>query len=269
MNQAFLVPGCVLWLRRGELLMLGQNARQSIAAAGENDIAVNFIVRPAFFSGTLPFLGEEETPLRHFIISCLIGENEEGYLLFHVADILPIQNLIENLIYTVMENTPNKRGILQMTMGLLFAQLINHTDMLEFDTQEQNTLVSVLRYIEEQYQDGSLTEVAGQLHYEPSSLSRLIRKKTGKNYTELLQENVSARQPGCCATRTEPLMRSQIRSDTRTSAISTGCSPHISACRPADTESANKGNYSAPQTRDAVHPSLRGGQRRCAPCRAE
>ena len=182
------VNGNPVTLRRGELLMLGQNARQSIAAAGENDIAVNFIVRPAFFSGTLPFLGEEETPLRHFIISCLIGENEEGYLLFHVADILPIQNLIENLIYTVMENTPNKRGIMQMTMGLLFAQLINHTDMLEFDTQEQNTLVSVLRYIEERYRDGSLTEIAGQLHYEPSSLSRLVRKKTGKNYTELLQE---------------------------------------------------------------------------------
>ena len=175
-------------LRQGELLMLGQNARQSIEAAGERDIAVNFIVRPAFFSGTLPFLGEEETPLRRFIVSCLTGESEEGYLLFHVADILPIQNLIENLLYTVMEDTPNKRGILQMTMGLLFAQLMNHTQALQFETQEQNTVVSVLRYIEGNYRDGSLTEIARQLHYELPSISRLIRQRTGKNYTELLQE---------------------------------------------------------------------------------
>ena len=182
------VNGTPLTLREGELLMLGQNARQSIEPAGERDIAVNFIVRPAFFSGTLPFLGEEETPLRRFVVSCLTGENEAGYLLFHVAEILPIQNLIENLLYTIREDTPNRRSILQMTMGLLFAQLMNHTEALQFETQEQNAVISVLRYVEEHYRDGSLTEIAGQLHYELPSLSRLIRQKTGKNYTELLQE---------------------------------------------------------------------------------
>lgn len=182
------VNGKAITLHQGELLMLGQNAHQSIEAAGERDIAINFIVRPAFFSGTLPFLGEEETPLRRFVVSCLTGENEAGYLLFHVAELLPVQNLIENLLYTLLEDTPNKRGILQMTMGLLFAQLVNHTEALQFETQEQNEVISVLRYLEENYRDGSLTEIAGQLHYELPSLSRLIRQKTGKNYTELLQE---------------------------------------------------------------------------------
>ncbi len=182
------VNGNAITLRQGELLMLGQNAHQAIEAAGEKDIAVNFIVRPAFFSGTLPFLGEVETPLRRFVVNCLTGENETGYLLFHVADLLPVQNLIENLLFTLLEDTPNKRGILQMTMGLLFAQLMNHTEALQFETQEQNVVVTVLRYLEENYRDGSLTEIADRLHYELTSLSRLIRQKTGKNYTKLLQE---------------------------------------------------------------------------------
>ena len=182
------VNGQEIRLRQGELLMLGQNARQSIAPAGEHDVAVNIIVRPEFFSGTLPFLGEEETPLRRFIISCLTGENEAGYLLFHVAELLPVQNLIENLLYTLMEETPNKRGIHQLTMGLLFSQLLNHTEALQFESAEENIILSVLRYVEENYKDGSLTEAAAMLHYELTSLSRLIRQKTGKNYTELLQE---------------------------------------------------------------------------------
>lgn len=182
------VNGQEIILRTGELLMLGQNARQSIEPAGEDDIAVNFIVRPAFFSGLLPFLGEEETPLRRFVVSCLTGENEEGFLLFRVSDVLPIQNLIENLLFTLLENTPNKRGVLQMTMGLLFAQLLNHTETLQLETQEQNAVFSVLRYVEEHYRDGSLSEIAAELHYELSSLSRLIRQKTGRNYTELVQE---------------------------------------------------------------------------------
>lgn len=182
------VNGNAITLHQGELLMLGQNAHQSIEAAGEKDIAVNFIVRSAFFSGTLSFLGEEETPLRRFVVSCLTGENEAGYLLFRVAELLPVQNLIENLLFTLLEDMPNKRGILQMTMGLLFAQLMNHTEALQFETQEQNAVISVLRYLEENYRGGSLTEIAGRLHYELPSLSRLIRQKTGKNYTELLQE---------------------------------------------------------------------------------
>ena len=182
------VNGTEIVLSKGELLMLGQHARQAIAPAGEGDVAVNFIVRPAFFSGTLSYLGEEETPLRRFVVSCLTGENEAGYLLFHVSGVLPIQNLIENLLYTLTEQIPNRRGILQSTMGLLFAQLLNHTDALQFETPEQNAVLSTLRYLEEHYTDGSLTEIAAALHYELPYLSRLIRQSTGKNYTELLQE---------------------------------------------------------------------------------
>lgn len=182
------INGTEITLREGELLMLGQNARQSIAPAGEGDVAVNFIVRPAFFTGTLPYLGEEETPLRRFVVSCLTGQNETGCLHFRVGEILPIQNLVENLIYTLHEDIPNRRGILQMTMGLLFAQLLNHTDAVLSDDRTQNAALSVLRYIEEHYADGSLTEIAERLHYELPYLSRLIRQATGKNYTELLQE---------------------------------------------------------------------------------
>jgi len=182
------VNGQEIVLRAGELLMLGRHARQSIAPAGEGDVAVNFIVRPAFFSGTLPFLGEEETPLRRFVVGCLTGENEDGCLLFRVSDVLPVQNLIENLLYTLLEDIPNRRGVLQMTMGLLFAQLLNHTDTLKLETREQSAVFSVLRYVEENYRDGSLGEIASRLHYELPSLSRLVRQKTGRNYTELVQE---------------------------------------------------------------------------------
>jgi AraC-like DNA-binding protein len=46
----------------------------------------------------------------------------------------------------------------------------------------------VLRYIEENYRGGSLTEIAESLHYELTALSRLIKRRTGKTYTDLMQE---------------------------------------------------------------------------------
>ncbi len=182
------VNDTAITLREGELLLMGQNTRQEILPAGERDIAVNFIVRPEFFSGTLDFLGSEDTPLREFIVACLCGSGTPAYLHFRVADIKPVQNLVENLLWTLISDTPNRRSINQLTMGLLFVQLLNHTDKLTVGSAEQDMIVRVLRYIEEHYADGSLTQIAQLLHYDIAWLSREIKRRTGKNYTELVQE---------------------------------------------------------------------------------
>lgn len=176
-------------LGEGELLLLGQNTRQEILPAGRDDIAVNFIIRPEFFSATLNYLGNEETPLRKFVVDCLCGGSGDGaYLHFQVSDVLPVQNLMENLLWTLTAEVQNRRGVNQMTMGLLFMQLMSFTDRLAGSSAEQDVVIPVLRYVEEHYRDGSLTEIASQLHYNLAWLSREIRRKTGKNFTDLVQE---------------------------------------------------------------------------------
>lgn len=182
------IDGQEILLREGELLLMGQNSRQEIRKAGQKDIAVNFIIRPEFFSETLPFLGNEESPLRTFLVDCLQSGTESQHLHFQVADILPVQNLVENLLWNLISPVPNKRGMNQMTMGLLFLQLTNYTERLRHQTPEQRAVWSVLRYIEEHYADGTLTEAAKLVHYDFAWLSREIKRCTGKTYTELVQE---------------------------------------------------------------------------------
>ena len=183
-----IINGTRIELHQGELLMLGQNARQEIEPASESDIAVNLIVKPVFFQSILSFLGNEETPLRRFILDCLSGNVSAGYLYFQVADVLPVQNLIENLVWTMIMDAGNKRGIYQMTMGLLMAELMEHTEALRFASQDEEILVRTLRYIEDHYQDGSLRELSHLTHYDMTALSRMVRARTGHTYTELLQE---------------------------------------------------------------------------------
>ncbi len=177
-------------LRQGELLFLNQKATQEIFPAGEDDIGVNFIILPEFFHYGLKMMESEENHLRDFIIDCLKGDNEaSGYLHFKVADILPIQHLIENLIWTIINNQTNKRSINQATMGLLFLQLMNHMDKMETDEKgtQQKFIAMVLSYIEEHYRDGELSELAEHLHYDLYWLSKEIKKRTGRTYTDLIQ----------------------------------------------------------------------------------
>lgn len=187
-STTHIINGIQIELRSGELLLLSQNARQEILPAGENDLAVNFIIRPEFFGATLSYLGDEETPLRKFIVDCLCGENDASFLHFKVSGILPIENLVENLLWTLITDTPNRRGINQATMGLLFMQLLNHTDKLRVPNRGQELVLYVLRDVEEHYRDGSLREIAAFLHYDEAWLSREIKRKIGKNFTELVQE---------------------------------------------------------------------------------
>lgn len=188
-STTHIVNGNRIELGEGNLLFLCQNARQEILPAGEEDIAVNFFVLPAFFDNVLETIGEEDTPLRRFVVDCLRNNRKSvGYLHFEVSDVLPIQNLLENVIWTLLFDTMQGRNLVKTTVGLLFLQLLNHTDRLASVYEEEKTVVKVLRYVETQYRDGSLRELSRLLHYDESTLSREIKNQTGKKYTELVQE---------------------------------------------------------------------------------
>lgn len=184
-----IINGSEITLNTGELLFLGQNSRQEIFPAGKDDIAVNFIILPQFFEKTILMIGEEDTPLRKFIVDCLCsGEDSGNFLHFKVSDILPVQNLVENLLWTLIHGSQSKRQINQTTMGLLFLQLLGYTDRLALSDREEKNTVRIYKYIEENYRNGSLTELAGVLNYDIYHLSALIKRKTGKTFTELIQD---------------------------------------------------------------------------------
>ena len=167
------IDGEELILREGELLLMNQDTVQEIWPAGKEDIAVNFIILPEFFDRTLQIMGDEENQLRDFIVGCLTGKDQTiRYLHFQVSDVLPIQNLVENLVWTILHRQPNRRSIHQVTMGLLFLQLMNYTERIQVgeEHREQGVLLAVYRYIEEHYRNG------------------MIHRMTGRTYTELLQE---------------------------------------------------------------------------------
>lgn len=185
-----IIDGNPVVLKAGELLFLNQHAVQEILPCQEQDIAVNFIILPEFFDTAFRMMGEEENSLRSFLAGCLCNDTRySSYLHFCVADILPIQNLVENMVWTLLNDPPNKSGINQITMGLLFLQLMHHTDKLHSgeESLEQQLILQVLRYIDENYRDGELTRLASALSYDVPWLSRSIKTLLGRTYKELLQ----------------------------------------------------------------------------------
>ncbi len=188
-STTHIVGGARVTLKEGDLLFLCPGTTHEVCRAEEGDLAVNFIVLPSFFASALAAIGEEETPLRRFLADCLCGRSSgAGYLHFGVAGVKPIENLVENLLWTLLEETPNKRETCRMTMTVLFLQLLGHAQSLTASEKEDTEIFRVLQYVETDYISGSFSELCRQLHYDPSWLSRQIKRKTGKTFTALMLE---------------------------------------------------------------------------------
>ena len=180
-----------LTLREGDLLFLNQNAWHEILPAAEDDLAVNFIILPEFFRRPISMI-ERENVLRDFLISTLAGESGlSGYLHIRARGIVPVENLIESMIWTLMGGRPGINTINQTSMGLLLMNLSKFADSINRDSPnqaEQNLIFSILQYIETHYQSGTLSEVSAMLHQSDYTVSRLLKRRLGQNFKELLQE---------------------------------------------------------------------------------
>ena len=109
---------------------------------------------------------------------------------FKVAEVLQIQNLLENMIYSLVTGKGDQNRINQTTMGLIFLYLLESVQYAEMrlPNQYENMIsMTTLDYIEQQYRTATLTELCEQLHLPMHVLSKMIRKNTGFNFKELLQ----------------------------------------------------------------------------------
>ena len=103
-----------------------------------------------------------------------------------------VWNLVENLVWSLMHEREGMQAMNQTTMGLLLRHLMHYTGRIRVNRDseqsfEQQLTLQVLRYIDEHYREGSLTELAALMGYDVYWLSRAINRLLGRNYKELLQ----------------------------------------------------------------------------------
>lgn len=184
------IGGREVVIRKGELLFLNQFTRHEILPAGKDDIAINFMILPEFFEVAYTMAGNNNV-LADFLVNVLRQDEERGeYLHFRVSEVLQIQNLLENMIYSLVTGNGDQNRINQTTMGLIFLYLLESVQYVEMrvPNQYENMIsMTTLDYIEQQYRTATLTELCAKLNLPMHVLSKMIKKNTGFNFKELLQ----------------------------------------------------------------------------------
>lgn len=178
-------------LRRGDLLFLNQNVSHEVLPTQADDLAVNFIILPQFFSRPVSMI-ERENVLRDFLLATLSGTVDgSGWLHIRAEGLVPVENLLESMIWTLVDHRGGTNTILETSMGLLFINLSMYAPIVGRsgpDQGEQALVFAALKYIEDRYPDGTLAQLSQDLGWPGYAVSRLLKKYTGSNFKELLQQ---------------------------------------------------------------------------------
>lgn len=172
-------------IKEGELLFLRSGTGHALQKAALNDVAINFIIKPQFLDSVFDAVGSQ-----NMLWSLLFNSAAAvPYLHFKVSEIVPVQNILENLAYLLLEKQGTSQRILQQTMTLLFLHLLSCSKELCNlpDIAKSTSLVAnVLREINENYRTASLTKLAQQNKISMPYLCSEIHKATGQTYKQLL-----------------------------------------------------------------------------------
>ena len=176
-------------LQQGDLLIMNRNVYHTVEVCGKEDILINIIALPDYFERVLTLSALEDSPMRRFFLDCILNENERpDYLLYNIRYVYPVRHLIENLVWSLKNDMPYKQSTNQRTLALALELLQYHADTIRSDTESTDIVWMIQRYIDTRFSDGSLEDAARLLHYDYRWLSYEINRRTGKNFTELIQE---------------------------------------------------------------------------------
>lgn len=185
------INGKQMEMHQGDFLFLNQQVAHSVKRAGQKDIGLNFIALPEFFDIPRQML-KEQNVIADFLMNIFQSKQQEPqYLLFSLGCQKQIENIIENMIYSLKGDDENSTddSINQYYMGIIFLYLVKHMDTLQKNSSKSYYEIAVevtLKYIETHYRDANLQKVASDFNLSESTISKIIKQCTGKTFQEHL-----------------------------------------------------------------------------------
>ena len=177
-------------LNEGDLIIMNKYLEHSIKKSTINDIGVNFIITDEFLIDTIEKM-DKELLLYAFIENNLKSDGKSDYLVFRLADNDVILNILDNLVYLIMDRY-DEYVLIQETTRLLFSYLNTFKGILISDskkqTKEENERKIIINYIKQNIRFATLYELSKILKYSVEYTSRKVKKLFDKNFKDLLTD---------------------------------------------------------------------------------
>ena len=191
-NIDIIIDGTEVSLKEGDFCILDTGVCHRILETGENDILINFLMRKEYFSTHMLSRLASNSIITQFAVNALSKtQKHDRYLLFNTTNSEFLIDAIEGMLVNYYEPSSYSKDVTDAYMIILFSELLKafqQKQSSEYRKADHSYIGDILLFIEKNYQDCSLQQIADTFKFNPSYLSRFIKSQTGKSYVALVQE---------------------------------------------------------------------------------
>ncbi len=187
------IEGKDLTINKGEIFLLDMNMEHSIYEAGEDDIAINILIKKEFFDSFFMKQVAYNDVISNFVVKAIYGKKDvKQYIYFQTSKNEQIWNFMLQLLMEYYEQRNGVETAIRAYMLLIFNELFRsyekHLSKSMVNAIDTSISAEVLNYINDHFKDLSLTMMAKDFNYHPDYLGKMIKKMTGSSLTTLVKD---------------------------------------------------------------------------------
>lgn len=178
-------------MRTGDFLIMPPGVHHSISVF-DKSIIIQIPVKKATLEYLFFNFLRDDNILSMFFINSLYAQHVNDYIIFHSGDDFHIKTAITHLLLENINRETYWQNMMLNTLMNVFGLLLrNYEKSVELPSLIKKADVQrfgLLRFIQENYMDVTLSKIAEKFHYTPEYTSKLIKDTTGLNFKQIIQK---------------------------------------------------------------------------------
>ena len=175
-------------LRQGDIYAGQPFAGHAAVPSGSNVLTVSVLIKPdVLFRSFLPSLSGY-SDMVNFLLNPTTDSFSQEVIHFSATDDMQIRKLMELMVTEYADGKADVQMMLKPLVLAFLLQVARYYHPTAKKRKHKNISADIMRYISVHIADASLQGIADEFGYHPNYVSNLLKKETGKSFSQLLLE---------------------------------------------------------------------------------
>lgn len=178
-------------MKEGDICIISPGVKHSIGVF-DDSIVINVLIRRSTFEDAFFDFLRNNNLLSSFFLNNIYKDKQNDYIIFHTNNNKDIEDSILDMFLEYKKQDLYYNNILNHLIMVFFAKLLRDSfidievPILKKKDNLRNS--SIITYIQDNYTDITLEELANKFHFSTPYCSKIIKEITGYNFTQFLQK---------------------------------------------------------------------------------
>ncbi|NTV91054.1 MAG: helix-turn-helix transcriptional regulator [Clostridiales bacterium] len=179
-------------MHNGDICIIAPGTGHNLYCHNENSVLFEILIKPETFDKVFFNFLTEDDILTKFFTAILYNEKSDMSLAFRTGDDERIRHTFMGMFMESTQDSEFQDRIIGNYFRLMCSYLLRDYAKSPLlinwtDSNVESGVYPILRFLENNYADISLQDIARRFHFSEGYLSRQIKKTTGQTFSELLR----------------------------------------------------------------------------------